>query len=228
MKKIYVLHGWAYSTDKWEPFISELQKNRIEVEMLKIPGLTAPLNSVWGLDDYVDWLKKIVDREKNKVILLGHSNGGRISLGFASKYPEKIEKLILIDSAGIYHNEFHIRLKRFILGSLAKAGKKITASSSMRKLLYRFAKENDYLEASPIGRKTMSNLIKSDLKNVLDSIKNQTIIIWGKEDSATSINDGKVLNKGIKDSKFFVIDSARHSPMFTHVKEVAKIICENI
>jgi pimeloyl-ACP methyl ester carboxylesterase len=43
-------------------------------------------------------------------VLLGHSNGGRIALAFAEKYPDKVKQLVLIDSAGIYHNEFSIRL----------------------------------------------------------------------------------------------------------------------
>src|SRR3989338_4234164 len=103
MKKIIILHGWAYSTDKWRPFIEELKKSGVKSKMIKIPGLTSPLDQVWNLDDYVEWLKKNLSKEKGKVILLGHSNGGRIALAFSAKYPEKVGKLILIDSAGIFH-----------------------------------------------------------------------------------------------------------------------------
>src|SRR5436309_1754011 len=97
IKKIFILHGWTYSIERWEPFINELRKHGIEPEMLQIPGLTAPLDEVWRLDDYVEWLKEIVEKEKDKVTLLGHSNGGRIGLAFAAKYPDKVEKLFLID-----------------------------------------------------------------------------------------------------------------------------------
>ncbi len=103
MKKIFILHGWTKTTDKWKPFIDYLRDDRFSIELLKIPGLTAKIDKPWALDNYVEWLKNIVDKEKNKVILIGHSNGGRISLAFAAKYPQKIEKLFLIDFAGIRH-----------------------------------------------------------------------------------------------------------------------------
>src|SRR5260221_14279777 len=89
MKKIYILHGWAYSTEKWEPFLTLLKKNNFYPVMLKIPGLTAPLNEVWDINNYVTWLEKKLENEKGKVVLLGHSNGGRIALAFSIKCPEK-------------------------------------------------------------------------------------------------------------------------------------------
>src|SRR6476619_6450928 len=124
-KKIFILHGWTYSTEKWQPFLDALKREGIEGILLKIPGLTAPLEQVWGLDNYIEWLHGILAKEQD-IVLLGHSNGGRISLAYAQKYPDHIKQLILMDSAGIYHNEFSIRAKRFIFGSFARVGKKIS------------------------------------------------------------------------------------------------------
>jgi pimeloyl-ACP methyl ester carboxylesterase len=97
MKKIYILHGWAYDTLKWQPFLDKLKSNGIEPIILKIPGLTDKIDKPWTVDDYVNWLDGKLDKE-NKVILLGHSNGGKIALTFAFKFPNKIDKLFLIDS----------------------------------------------------------------------------------------------------------------------------------
>src|SRR5205823_6556026 len=103
-KKMYIIHGWAYSTEKWQPLVRDLEKKGFEIVLLKIPGLTSPINKVWNLNSYINWLEKILEKEKDP-ILLGHSNGGRISLAYTAKHPEKVAKLILIDSAGIYHND---------------------------------------------------------------------------------------------------------------------------
>src|SRR3989344_6868211 len=99
--KLIILHGWAYSTEKWKSFLNLLEEDGVEYEMLKIPGLTAPLKRVWTINDYMGWLRKQVISYKLPVVLLGHSNGGRIAAAFAAKYPSKVSKLILIDSAGI-------------------------------------------------------------------------------------------------------------------------------
>jgi pimeloyl-ACP methyl ester carboxylesterase len=227
MKKIYILHGWAYDTLKWQPFLDKLKSNGIEPIILKIPGLTDKIDKPWTVDDYVNWLDGKLDKE-NKVILLGHSNGGKIALTFAFKFPNKIDKLFLIDSAGIYHNDTLIRFKRAIFTKLAKAGKRITKSEFLKNILYKFAGENDYNQANEIMKKTMQNLIKFDLTPMLTYIKTKTIIIWGKEDKITPIGDAYIFDKLLPNSNLFVINNARHSPQFTNVDEVSKIINEHI
>lgn len=224
MKKMIILHGWATSTDKWHNFIEILREKSIPFELLKIPGLTEPIDKPWAIDNYVDWLKKIVDKEKDRVVLVGHSNGGRIALAFTNLYPERVEKLILIDSAGIYHNELPLKIKRVVFKTLAKIGKIITPSNFLKNLLYKLARESDYKDLDENTKQTMVNLISADLKPILSHIRTSTLIIWGREDKITPLSDGILMNNLIKNSKLEIINAARHSPQFTHPEEVTKSI----
>lgn len=227
-KKIYILHGWTYSLEKWKPIVELLNRNGVEVLMLKIPGLTVPHESVWQLDDYVEWVKDQLKDEKEPIILLGHSNGGRISIAFAAKYPEKVKKLILIDAAGIYHNELSLRIKKFVFGILAKIGGTFSDSETLRTMLYKFARVSDYQRADKILRKTMLNLIRTDISNLFSSISAPTTIIWGEKDDTTLLADGKIMHEKIKGSKLFIVKNARHSPHFTNVEEVSEIILKEL
>lgn len=226
--KILILHGWTYSTKKWGELVGLLEDAGFKVILPNIPGLTAEIDRPWTIDDYILWLRKLVEKEKGKVILLGHSNGGRISLAYASLFPEKISNLILIDSAGIYHKNFGRKFKRFFFSNLAKIGKKITTSPKLRALLYKVVGERDYHDASPIQRQTMVNLISKDLIKVFSKIKIPTTIIWGKKDKITPLEDAVLMNKTIPNSKLFILDEARHSPMFTNPKQVADIIVKEV
>lgn len=234
VNKIFILHGWTYSTEKWKPFIRALRDEGFDVNLLKIPGLTEKLEEVWNIDNYIDWLDEQVRASgakkigNEKVILLGHSNGGRMSLAYALKYPQKVKHLVLIDSAGIYHNDLSIRLKRFIFEFAAKIGRRITRSETLRKALYKLTRESDYENASPQVKKTMVNLITYDLRNSLNQIKVPTLIIWGKNDKATPLSDGKLIHQLIPNSKMHIIETARHSPQFTHVNEVIKTIVKEV
>lgn len=230
--KILILHGWSYSTkgvdplEKWNTFIKELKSRGYEPILLKIPGLIKDLQEVWNLEKYVEWLNTEIKNEK--VILMGHSNGGRISLAFAQKYPQKVDQLVLIDSAGIYHNELPIRLKRFLFKNLAKFGKKISTSEKLRTFIYKLAREGDYKNATSKQRQTMLNLINTDLTPFLSEIKIPTLIIWGRDDKVTPLSDGKLMHSLIKNSKLFAVSGAKHSPQFTHTKEVVDIILKEI
>ncbi len=225
VKKVYILHGWTTSLDQWEKFLHLLPKVKLEPLMLKIPGLTEKSNKSWDLESYVEWLKKKLSGEK-ELILIGHSSGGRMALTFAAKYPGRIKQLILIDSAGIYHNELSTRFKRFVFKNLAKLGKKITKSETLKNLLYKLAREKDYHEATALQRRIMINLISEDLTPILEKITAPTLLIWGEFDKTTPLSDGKLMHQKIKNSKLYVIKGARHSPQFTHPNEVVKEIYE--
>lgn len=219
MTKLFILHGWAYSTEKWQALTSLLEKKNYQVIMLAIPGLTEETTKVWTLDDYVEWLGEKLKPEKSPIII-AHSNGGRIALAFAAKYPKKLKQLILIDSAGILHNELPIRIKRFVFAKLAKFGKKISQSDKMRQLLYKLARSSDYKNASPIMRKTMAKLISEDLRNLLSRVRVPTLIIWGRRDKLTPVSDALLMKEEIPQAELFIIEEARHSPQFTHPEQV--------
>src|SRR3989338_618591 len=191
---IYILHGWTYSKSKWAPFVSLLKKRGLTPILVNIPGLTEKINKPWNIEDYNNWLYK------------------------------KVKKLILIDSAGIHHDEFYINLKRKVFGLIAKTGKKILNIKLARDLLYALTGEVDYKEASGNMKKTMINMVEFDKNLNLSEILAPTVIIWGKNDGITPFSDGKTLEKLIVNSKLFVVSGARHSPQFTHPQEVAEII----
>lgn len=221
---IVILHGWTYSIEMWEPFLKILEEKSVDYEVLKIPGLTAPLSRVWTLDDYESWLAQQVTSHKSPVVILGHSNGGRIAAAFAGKYPQRISKLILIDSAGIIHRNFNTVLKKTVLGTAAKIGKRVMNSDSIRNLFYRMIGEQDYNMADPILKKTMVNLISQDLTSIFSRIKVPTLITWGQDDTITPLSDGRKINELISNSRLEVIENAKHSPQFTHPNVVAEII----
>jgi len=224
MKTIYILHGWTTAPERWDNFIRCLAESGFETRLLRIPGLTEKTDHVWTLDDYVNWLKEILDEESEKPILLGHSNGGRIALAYAAKYPQTLRLLVLIDSAGIYHNQLPIRLKRYMFRTIAKLGKKFTTSEMLRSLLYKMAQERDYRAASPVLRETMQKLISVDLTPRLGDINTSTVIIWGSGDTITPLSDGKLMRRCIPNAKLVIIEGAGHSPQYTHSAQVCRSI----
>jgi pimeloyl-ACP methyl ester carboxylesterase len=226
MKKGLIIHGWTYSLKKYKRLSQILNSKGLKNEILKVPGLTEKIERPWDLDDYINWIKNGINKENGKVVLIGHSSGGRIAAAFASKYPQKLEHLMLIDSAGILHDEFHVKLRLLFFEALARIGKKISSSAILKNLLYKMAGENDYKNATKDTKKTMTNLIKTDLSASLAKVTTPTLIIWGEHDKVTPLSDGKIMHQLIKNSRLHIIKSAKHSPHFTHAKEVADTISE--
>lgn len=224
---IYILHGWAIDSEnekKWNEFRNLLKQKGFDSKFLPIPGLTTKLDKVWILDNYVNWLGEQLPKET--VILLGHSFGGQISSKFAALNPQRVSKLVLVDSAGMIDKSFNKVVKRTVFGTMAKLGKPIFKHEIFRRFLYKLAREKDYFQANKTQRQTMANVINTEVINDLSKIKCPTLIVWGESDTATPLKFAKVFNEKISKSKLYVVEGARHAPQFTHPQETAKVIGE--
>jgi len=122
---ILVLHGWGGSSDSWLAFQGILAEKGYKVVVLDFPGfgksVTPP--QPWNLDDYTSFVLDFAEKlGLEQFFLVGHSFGGRISIKFVIKHPQKVKKLILCDSAGVKPKP---GLKTLIIFWLARLGNAI-------------------------------------------------------------------------------------------------------
>jgi pimeloyl-ACP methyl ester carboxylesterase len=227
MSVVYIIHGWTtreQSEERWQPLIQLLKDSGLNVKFLRVPGLLTPLNEVWRLQDYVDWLG--VEIKESRAVLLGHSFGGQIAIRFAAQHPDKVESLILLGNSGIRDRRLLRRIKRIIFFILAKLGKPFAKIDPLRRLFYKSIREVDYLEAPPLLRKTMVNVLHEEVLTDLERIKSPTLIIWGKQDKSVPVKHACLESEKIKGAHLAIIEDGRHSPQFTHASQVAELITE--
>lgn len=191
-----------------------------------------------GFEPLKNILEKTVKEEEDtfriegkKVILVAHSFGGRIAIKYAEKYPEDLGKLVLTGAAGIKH-ELTSRQKFFF--RLSKIGKSIfslpvlkTFERYAKKFLYKIVQERDYADASARMKEIMKNALAEDLTDILGKITVPIVLIWGRNDHSTPLEDGELMHEKIVGSKLFVIENANHSAPYNNAEEFAKIFIED-
>ncbi len=222
---VFILHGWSVSEQneaKWADFRAELERLGVQSKFLPIPGLSSPLEEVWELDDFAQWLAGELSDEP--VVLLGHSFGGQIAVRFARQHPERVSRLILIDSAGIRDHSLLPTLKRFVFLQAAKVGKLFFHSAFLRTLMYRLAREGDYATAPPLLRRTMSNILDDEVIADLPHISQETLLIWGEQDRVTPLHLADQFVQALPHATLQIIPDARHSPQFSHVNQAVSLV----
>ena len=227
-KQVVILHGWQSHINNWRRFIKCFSAS-YKIYLPVLPGFaTNRLTKPFALDNYISWLVDYLKKNKiDKPILISHSFGARIALKYASQ-TNSLNKLILINAAGI-KNRLNLKI---ILGlSAAKLGKVIFKLPFFIKyktlaswIMYTIINEKDYFNAYPELKETMKRIINVDLGKLLNKIQAPTLIIWGAEDRITPISHGYQLNKGIKNSHLVIIDKAGHNLPFAKSKDCADII----
>lgn len=189
-----------------------------------------PKNS-WNIDDFVDFIIRFINKlEIKQLDFIGHSNGGRIIIKLMNKknLNFKVNKIILIGSAGIAHKKslyVKIRIKVF------KICKKIANIKFIKKILpnleskikKRFGSE-DYNNSTPIMRQTMVKLLNEDLTNYLKNIKVPTLLLWGENDTATPLSDAKIMESKIPDCGLVSVPKCSHYVFLERPMYINKII----
>lgn len=213
---VLVLHGWGASIETVMPIVNTLKQNHT-VYAMDLPGFgkSQEPKEVFGSFCYSDIVKEFIDRLiPGKLSLVGHSFGGKLSIIISSKYPEIINKVVLIDSAGIMPKrtfKYHIRVKSFKL--LKKLYNALVfwedKEKRMEKLYKRFGSD-DYQNSSGVMRKILVRVVNENLKPILRDIKAPTLLIWGDQDEDTPLYMAEIMEKEIKDSGLVVFEGAGH------------------
>ena len=213
---IIILHGWGCNIDTVRPIINILNQ-RYKVYALDLPGFgkSSDPKEVLGSFDYAEIVKKFLELMNiHKATFIGHSFGGKLSIIFGSKYPELVDKIVLIDSAGLipkrglkyYTKVYSFKTLRFIYKKLFFW---IKDEKRLEKFYKRFGSD-DYQDSSGIMRKVFVKVVNENLKPLLKDIKASTLIIWGDKDDATPLYMAKIMEKEIKNSGLVVFEGTGH------------------
>ncbi len=213
-KPLVILHGWGCNKEMFQ-FLIDKYKEKYRVYAFDLPGFGASREpkKVIGTEAFCDILMEAFHLLKiEKPIMIGHSHGGRIIIRLSAEMD--FDKVILMGSAGIVNKRpfsYYIKVYTY------KVLKKIYYFYPVRKLfpglLDRYRKNagsEDYRNASPIMKGVLSKVVNEDLKAYLPGIKAPTLLIWGEEDTATPLSDGKLMEKMIPDAGLVVFEGASH------------------
>jgi long-chain acyl-CoA synthetase len=104
-KAIMFVHGYGGCAETWEYQINHFARGyRVIAPDLRGHGQSDAPFTAYTMPELVDDINTIADTLKlpERFILAGHSFGGSICVEYANAYPERLEKLILISTAGEY------------------------------------------------------------------------------------------------------------------------------
>jgi len=223
-----ILHGWGASIESWDKVQKKLSEN-FQVFVLDFPGFgksDLPLDA-WEVQDYVKFILDFSQRlGLEKFYLLGHSFGGRVAIKFAAQFPQRIQKLILVDSAGIKLKKGYIKKIVAGIASVLSIFKIIPGFQIGRKFFYRFIlRKTDYLKAIGIMKEVFKKVVAEDLTHYLEKIITPTLIVWGNRDKITPIKGAYLMREKIKISELEVLNCA-HCPHLDAPTDLVKLILD--
>lgn len=214
-KNILILPGWGNTRETFRYMIADLEKD-YTIYILDYPGLgLSPVpEKTLTVYNYTELIIAFMNKFAIKnPIIIAHSFGGRLATLLASYYKVNIDKLILIDIAGIKPKK---KLKLLFKQTIYKLLKKLTKLLSPLKRetyhqkLLKYFGSADYNALPPGMHQTFKNIIKEDLTKYYSAITNETLLLWGSLDQDTPLYQAYKIKKLIKNSALIILKDASH------------------
>jgi pimeloyl-ACP methyl ester carboxylesterase len=245
---LLLIHGFGAGMWVWEKQIDILsQFYRLYLLDLIGHGFSDRPRISYTSEAYLQFLKDFMDGVGvEKATLIGNSMGGGLAWAGAIAFPERVHKLILIntippDVLTQVKNESFRTLAAIkdipFLPYLVIASR---SRHSIKRVLHECVSDESLLTQEVIDRQYQLSRIRespwvlySTLKNakealtfkdVLSSISHPTLLIWGEKDRIFPPPVGEGLHRAIPGSEFRLIKGSGHIPMWETPDEVNQII----
>jgi pimeloyl-ACP methyl ester carboxylesterase len=223
---LILIHGLAGSSVHWQSVIAPLalRHHVIALDQIGFGHSDKPLID-YRAETFVDFLDEFMRvQHLPKATLVGSSLGGWVAALMAIEHPERVERLVLVDAAGM------AGLTDYLGPKLIMALRQSTLGDArvLDPLLFADPRPYNSEEALRAGftahlsagdgytvSKVMDALERKEdmLDGHLGAIHAPTLILWGRQDRTVPLQFGESMQRGIAGAKLVVFDHCGHGPM---------------
>ena len=220
---IIVLHGLMGGLSNFEGLANFFPDKGYKVVIPELPLYSQSLLKT-NVKAFAKFVKDFVVFKKfERVILVGNSLGGHISLYFSKQYPELVKGLVITGSSGLYESGMGESYpKRGDYEYIKKKSEdvfydpKVATKEIVDEV---FATVNDRI-------KLIKTLTIAKSAKDLPKMHTQTCIIWGKQDKVTPPEVAEEFNKLLPNSTLYWIDKCGHAAMMEHPDQFNEVLFE--
>ena len=223
-KPLVILHGLFGMLDNWQGLAKEFAQF-FETHILDQRNHGKSFHSTKHSYELMceDLLYYLDENKINKIYLVGHSMGGKTAMLFACKYPERVEKLVVVDISPKYYPPHH----QEILAGLhevenAKLNSRKQADSILSKHFSRigirqFLLKNLFWKTSEyLVFKFNLQVLTNEIQNVGDALfedaefLNPSLFISGANSSYITKEDIELIENHFPDVEILEIENSGH------------------
>ena len=204
---VVLIHGFGEDGHIWERQVQHLE-SKLTLLIPDLPGSgKSPIgNGEWTIDSMAGVIKSILDQEQiKKTILVGHSMGGYITMGFTEKYPQYLLAYGLFHSSAFADTEEKKATRRKGIEFIRQNGAFAFLKTMIPGLFSDYTRKNEpglvknhldkqsNFSAASLVNYYEAMIKRPDRRHILAKAEIPVLFIAGKYDNAVPVED--VLNQ---------------------------------
>src|SRR5215472_215907 len=229
-RPLVLVHGLAGSAENWLALVPEFTRNGYQVYAVDLLGYgrSQQPDVDYSIALETDILRQFLDSQRlTQPDIAGWSMGGWITLKYAAEHPERVHRLILMDSAGLLYDAKNASaLRPKSEAELAHMWDVLTPHPQpipgyvARDILRNFA-INDWV----VGRALTSMMTGRDVMDgKMQTVTMPVLIIWGKQDVLTPLFIGERMHAAMPQSLLDIYDDTGHLAPTDRAQKVSKSV----
>ncbi|MEO8035270.1 MAG: alpha/beta hydrolase [Acidobacteriota bacterium] len=219
---VILLHGLGGNKNLWKTTLADLSPSFhvFAIDQLGFGASDKPLIN-YRVATLVDFLEEFMTKAGiEKATLAGNSLGGWVAASFALAHPGRVDRIILIDTAGYFPKPFRRQDVAYLNPSTLAESRQV-----LRKVLFNKQFINDvtvkmfFSERLSAGDSyTIDRMIDSIIRgeDIMNerwaSITTPTLVVWGREDALVPLADGELIASRIPGARKVILANCGHIP----------------
>ena len=226
---VIFLHGLMGALSNFEKTANIIAKGGYRVIIPSLPIYTLPIinTSAKGISRFLE--KFISDLKLKDVSLLGNSLGGHVALIYTKNNPEIVKRLLLTGSSGLYEKAMGDTFPRREDYNYIKEktqdvffDPKVATKELVDEVFESVNSREKVIRIIAIAK----SAIRHNMAKELPKMKQDTCLLWGKNDTVTPPQVAEEFHKLIPNSDLFWFDKCGHAPMMEHPIDFANTCVE--
>jgi pimeloyl-ACP methyl ester carboxylesterase len=232
-KPVVFIHGVGGAVLDWEKVLPYFAQ-RYDTIALDQPGFgksEKKMDYPYSIDTNAKIVIALLDYKKiDKAFIVGNSMGGEVAAYLAIHYPERVEKLVLVDAAGALKvpHTCGVPQLAWLLGkpiysmSVSIGSNDLHAADPERiqpNIATAIFKSDEWWGMREAWRDDFADIIKLDLKPELKKISAPTLVIWGSQDPLLKAHHKWMFWERIPGSELLIIKGGDHTPQLSKPRE---------
>ena len=223
-RPVILLHGYPFNRTLWDGQVSALQDSfRVITPDLRGFGESETSDQPATMARMAEDLARLMDAlDIPSAIIGGLSMGGYVVLSFYKQFPKRVDALILADTRPQADTEEGKQLRVKQREQILREGMAETTHSMLPKLLTSESIgtradlvkriQDMMLGTTPAGAAAalMGMATREDQTDLLRQISVPTLIVVGREDPITPLQDSQSMHKRIAGSQLVILEDASH------------------
>lgn len=211
---LVLIHGLAGSTRWWSRNIEPLARH-FDVIALDLLGFGGSRGGAFVLIEAAELVRGLLDQLGiHRCHVIGHSMGGTIAFDLALRWPERVDRLVLVDAAIFGPGS----TRRGYAWGLVRQSRHLPLT--FLPLLLR-----DALRAQPRALVAgAGGLFTLSLWERVPELNAPTLLVWGEHDTTVPVAVADDLHARLPRSELVVLAGAGHNPMWSRAEEFNRAV----